>query len=44
MGNSLLFLFLGVIIGIIIMACIVASGRESFEEEVYKNLEENKDD
>lgn len=44
MINNLLFLFFGIIIGMIIMACAAASGRKSFEEEVYKNLEENKDD
>ena len=31
----LLFFFLGVIVGIIIMACTAASARKSFEEEFY---------
>lgn len=39
-SSNLLFLFFGIIIGIIIMACIAASGRKSFEEEIIHSYEE----
>lgn len=42
MGTNILFLFFGIIIGIIIMSCIAASGRKNFEEEIIRSYEENK--
>lgn len=36
-GSNLLFLFFGIIIGMIIMTCIASSGRKNFEEEFYRN-------
>lgn len=40
LGINLFFLFLGIITGIFIMACIAASGRKSFEEEIICYYEE----
>ena len=40
MGTNILFLFFGIIIGIIIMNCIAFSGRKNFEEEIIRSYEE----
>ena len=42
MDTNILFLFFGIIIGIIIMSCITASGRKNFEEEIIRSYEERK--
>lgn len=39
---NLFFLFIGVIIGIILMACVSSSSRMSFKEEMYNLYKEKK--
>ena len=40
MDTNILFLFFGIVIGMIIMACLAASGRKNFEEEIIHSYEE----
>ena len=44
MGTNILFLFFGIIIGIIIMSCIASFERKNFEEEIIRSYEERKND